>query len=712
VLTVVEQVIFAVLAVASLILTYLGFRRVIRAIGRGQPGFYPRTNQLPRRIGQAIVKTLAQSTVFRDRPWVSLFHAFVFYGFVLYLLVNLFDALKGYLPPAALSGLYIGPVAGAYRFTVDLLSVLILVGVVYLVVRRFLLRDPRLDQPNPETIVHEGVREGSIRRDSIIVAVFIFLHVGFRLLGETFLLAAESHWDPFQPFASTLAALVGHGEGRIVGWHVGWWGALGLILAFMPYFPRSKHIHLFMAPANFALERRDQAGEPLPRGVLEPIDFEDENAEQFGSARLEHLRWPQLLDAYACIQCNRCTNVCPANVTGKTLSPAALEINKRYELNLVAGDLAEGKETSRNLTDFAISTESLWACTACGACMEICPVGCQQMIDIIDIRRDQVMMQGEFPAELQAAFRGMERSGNPWGLGQDKRLDWAEGLDVPTVEQNPDFEVLFWVGCAGSYDPAAQQTTRAMARILDHAGIDYAVLGKGEKCTGDPARRAGNEYLYYQLASENVATLDAVSLSGRPLDQSLGVILDSGKRKRVVTACPHCFNALFNDYPQLGGDYDVVHHSQLIDELIAAGRLPPVGGDQSITFHDPCYLGRHNGEYDAPRRVLASGGNQPIEMPRSRNNSFCCGAGGAQFWKEEEPGSMRVSENRFREARETGAEVVATGCPFCRVMLASSDAAGAEGAPAVRDIALIVADRLERIDGLLSGSETIPANTA
>ncbi|MEX2540882.1 MAG: (Fe-S)-binding protein, partial [Trueperaceae bacterium] len=495
-------------------------------------------------------------------PWVSLFHAFVFYGFVLYLLVNLFDLLKGYLSPAALARLDFGLLGGAYRFTVDILSVLILVGVVYLVVRRFLTRDPRLDQRNPETLVHERVREGSIRRDSIIVAVFIFLHVGFRLTGETFLLAAESHWDAFQPFASSLAALVGYGEGRIVGWHVGWWGALGLILAFLPYFPRSKHIHLFMAPVNFALERRDEQGRPLPLGVLEPVDFEDESAEQFGAAKLEHLRWPQLLDAYACIQCNRCTNVCPANVTGKTLSPAALEINKRYELNVVAGALATGEESPRPLTDFAISTESLWACTACGACMEICPVGCTQMIDIIEIRRDQVMMQGEFPAELQTAFRGMERSGNPWGLGQDKRLDWAEGLDVPTLDQDsteerPDFDVLFWVGCAGSYDPTAQQTTRAMARILDHAGVDYAVLGQGEKCTGDPARRAGNEYLYYQLASENVATLNAVLLE----DEHLAGTLDRAKRKRVVTTCPHCFNALFNDYPQLGGEYDVLHHS-------------------------------------------------------------------------------------------------------------------------------------------------------
>ncbi|MEX2535973.1 MAG: (Fe-S)-binding protein [Trueperaceae bacterium] len=708
-LTLFEQVLFVILVAVSFAFAYRGFKRVIGAIAAGQGStYYPRTDRLPRRIGRAVAVTLGQQTVFRDRPWVSLFHSLVFYGFVFYLLVNIIDALKGYVPQSLQESLDLGVLAGLYRFAADLLTMAVLIGIVYLLIRRFVARDTRLDQRNPETLLHERVREGAIRRDSLIVAIFILLHVGFRLTGETFLLAAEGHWDPFQPFASSLAILVGYGEGRIVGWHVGWWGALGLILAFLPYFPRSKHIHLFGAPANFALERRREDGSPLPRGALEPIDFESEELEQFGAAKLEHLRWPQLLDAYACIQCNRCTNVCPANVTGKTLSPAALEINKRYEVNLVADALAAGEETPRTLTDFAISPESLWACTACGACMEVCPVGCTQMIDIIDIRRDQVMMQGEFPAELQTAFRGMERSGNPWGIGQDKRLDWAKGLDVPTLDpekaaENPDFDVLFWVGCAGSYDPSAQQTTRAMARILEHAGIDYVVLGKGEKCTGDPARRAGNEYLYYQLASENVATLDALNLNNRLLDETL----DPAKRKRVVTTCPHCFNALFNDYPQLGGDYDVLHHSQLIEELIDSGRLPPVASDESITFHDPCYLGRNNGIYDSPRRVLESGGTPLIEMDRSRNKSFCCGAGGAQFWKEEEPGEMRVSENRFREAKETGAAVVATGCPFCRVMLGSSDSASEEDAPEVRDIALIVADRLERIDARLSSDGTI-----
>jgi Fe-S oxidoreductase len=384
--------------------------------------------------------------------------------------------------------------------------------------------------------------------------------------------------------------------------------------------------------------------------------------------------------------------VCPANQTGKALSPAALEINKRYELNTIGASFAAGEPSPRPLLEFALSPEAVWACTTCGACMEVCPVGCEQMIDIIDMRRDLVMMQGEFPAELQTAFRGMERAGNPWGLGQEKRLEWAEGLGVQTVEENPDFEVLFFVGCAGSYDPAAQKTTRAMARILEHAKVNYAVLGKAEKCTGDPARRAGNEYLYYQLASENVATLDAALI---------GDTLDESKRKVVLTTCPHCFNALANDYPQLGGDYQVMHHTQLIEDLTAEGRLPPLAETRSITYHDPCYLGRHNGVYDAPRAVLSGGGAVLKEMEHNRNDSLCCGAGGAQFWKEEEEGEMRVSEKRFSEALTTGAQVVATGCPFCKVMLSSSESAQAQGAPEVADIAQLVAARLDGIQALL-----------
>lgn len=686
-LTLPEKLLFVVFAAVALWYAYLGFRRVALVVARGSTELhYPRWDALPRRAGSAIARTLTQSSVFKDRPVVSTFHAFVFYGFVFYLLVNVVDVLKGFVPPAWYAGVSFGVAGGLFRFGADVLGALVLVGVAFFLLRRFVTGDRRLDQ-HERTPQHEAVAAGAVRRDSLIVGLFILGHVGFRLLGEGFHVAYEGQPDPWQPAATALAGLIGYGPDRLVGWHVGWWGALGLILLFLPYFPRSKHLHLFAAPVNFAIDRRHADGRPVSTGALEPLDFEDETVERYGASSLEHLRVPQLLDAYACIQCNRCSNVCPANVTGKALSPAALEINKRYELTLNAAALAAGESSPRPLLEFAISPEAVWACTTCGACIEVCPVGCEQMIDIVDIRRDLVMTQGEFPAELQNAFRGMERTGNPWGLAREKRMDWTDGLDVsvPTVEENPDFEVLFWVGCAGSYDPAAQATTRSMARLLERAGVNYAVLGKGETCTGDPARRAGNEYLYYQLASENVMVLNETLASHA---------VDAETRKLVVTTCPHCFNALFNDYPQLGGDYRVVHHTQFLDTLVAEGRLERLTLDTPVTYHDPCYLGRHNGEYDAPRRLLGGDANGLREMPRSRAASFCCGAGGAQFWKEEEAGDARVADVRVAEARGTGAGVIAAGCPFCRVML---DAAGGEGERLpVRDVAQLLDEAQSR----------------
>ena len=402
---------------------------------------------------------------------------------------------------------------------------------------------------------------------------------------------------------------------------------------------------------------------------------------------LEDLAWPRLLDAYACIQCNRCQDVCPATATGKSLSPSALEINKRMELNDLAkagSGFERGQPSPNPLLTFALSPEAAWACTTCGACIDICPVGDEPMLDLIDIRRQQVMIEGEFPPQLQTAFRGMERAQNPWGINHDKRLDWAQGLNVRTTDENPEPDVLFWVGCAASYDPQSQKTARAFVQLLDHAGVDFAVLGKRECCTGDTARRAGNEYLYRQLADTNVATLNAV------------------KPKLIVATCPHCMNAVGKEYKQLGGDFKVMHHTEYLETLVTSGKLVADASLATVTYHDPCYLGRHNGVYDAPRNLLNILSNEVVELPRNRENAFCCGAGGAQFWKEEEEGSERISDNRYREAqRALGSahdKVLAVGCPFCKSMLDSTPAKD-EGILVVRDIAELLLEGVQKCSG-------------
>jgi Fe-S oxidoreductase len=434
-----------------------------------------------------------------------------------------------------------------------------------------------------------------------------------------------------------------------------------------------------MAPAKYAVARS------VSSGVLPALELDMESATpRLGADKLEDLAWPRLLDAYACIQCNRCQDVCPATATGKALSPSALEINKRMELNELARNVPSfeaGGASPKPLLQFALSPQALWACTTCGACLDICPVQDEPMLDIIDIRRQQVMIEGEFPAQLQTAFRGMERSNNPWGINHEKRMDWAEGLNVPTTETKPEPDVLFWVGCAASYDPQSQKTARAFVQLLDHAGVDFAVLGKRECCTGDSARRAGNEYLYRQLADKNVETLNEI------------------KPKLIVATCPHCMNSIGKEYAQIGGDYKVMHHTEYLESLVAEGKLQTDSGDATVAFHDPCYLGRHNGVYDAPRNLLNILSNSVVELDRNRENSFCCGAGGAQFWKEEEPGEQRISANRYDEAQRklAGADdaVLAVGCPFCKSMLESTPDKGAQPV-AIKDVAELLLEGVQR----------------
>lgn len=672
-LTDVEKMLFILLALFSLGASYAGFKEMFQIIGRGQGQL--RFDGLIRRTLSALALYLTQRTTLKTRPLTSLMHWGVVLGFTYYFLINAIDLLIGFLPDFAtrLSGL--ASVYDAHRFLGDVLSIVVLIGIIYFILRRYALPNRRALKFHDNVHLHPKVTAGGITADSMIVAGFILLHVGARFLGES-VAVAQHGADPFTPFASAVAVFWSGLNADALEFmrRLFWWVAIGGILVFLPYFPQSKHTHLFMAPLNFMTRPKRRS-----LGALAPLDFEDEAVEQFGAAWLEDLHKTHILDGFACIMCNRCQDVCPAYVTGKELSPAALEVNKRFLIKDNWDTLATGAESEPGLAGGLLSESALWACTACGACIDICPVGNEPMFDILDIRRDAVLMRSDFPAELQGAFNGMERQGNPWQIAEP-RGNWTTGLDfaVPTVDENPDFELLYWTGCAVSYDPRAQKTARALVKLLHAADVNFAILGEAERCTGDSARRAGNEYLYHELASANVETLNAL------------------EPRRIVVTCPHCLHNIGKEYDAFGGLFEVLHHSELIEELIAAGRLPRQANPaqwSNVTFHDPCYLGRHNEILEAPRNVLTAQSLSLVEMARNRKNSFCCGAGGAQFWKEEEPGEGKVSAERYREAAATGAEMLAVGCPFCMRMFEDARAE-AGGGPQVADIAEIIAEGL------------------
>ena len=667
-LTVYEQVAFVILVIGSLYLTWNSFSKMVQVIGRGQGRLY--LENLGKRIYEAVIVVISQKTVLKKRFSVSILHLLLAWAFILYFLVNPGDVLEGFIPGFTFLGH--GVIGNYYRLFVDVFSVLALISMSFFLIRRFIFGS-KLLLIRDNVKVYDSASKG-MRKDSLIVGLFILAHIGFRFLGAGFRIAAEGA-DVWQPFASGVSLLwTGMSPQTLqLMEHLCWWIALGLILAFLPYFPHSKHAHLFMGPINF-LTRPQRSS----YGTMEKLDFENEEIEQFGASHLEHLDKTSLIDAYACIMCNRCQDACPAYQTGKELSPSALEVNKRYYINNNINTILSENGSANPLLEFALSESALWACTTCAACVDVCPVGNEPMFDLLNIRRDRVLMESQFPKELQNAFNGIERNQNPWNINDD-RLKWAkedETLEVKTVEENPDFEILYWVGCAGAFDQKGQNIARSFTKILNKADVNFAVLGNKESCTGDSARRAGNEYLFAMMADENVQTLN------------------NAKVKKIVTTCPHCLHTLKNEYPQFGGNFEVIHHTELIDTLISENKLKLENKTTvKATFHDPCYLGRHNNVYDAPRDDLKALGIDVVEMERNKNNSFCCGAGGAQMWKEEEKGDEPIRQNRFKEAQQTGAEIVCTSCPFCLTMMRD---AGNEldSNIAVKDIAEIIAEQL------------------
>ena len=619
-----------------------------------------------------LIAFISQKTLFKTRPVVGFIHALVAWGFTLYLLVNIIDVLYGFIPnfkflPNSITG-------DIYRLFVDTFSILVLLGVFYFLARRFIIQEDRLTIKDP-VLLSDRAKAG-MKFDSFIVGAFIIIHIGSRFLSASFEIAIHgTDWS--QPAANIVATLWStlSPNTLTIAEHVTWWLALGLILLFLPYFPYSKHAHLFMGPLNIMASEKRRS-----MAAIETIDFEDEELDQFGAAQIQHLPQTQLLDGYACIQCNRCQDACPAYETGKELSPSALEINKRYFINDNISTIANGESIDKALTDWMLTEEAAWSCTTCGYCVEVCPVGNEPMIDILRARQNLVMMESNFPQDAVETFEKMENYGNPWGLSPQDRENWMDGLDVPLMREKKNTDVLYWAGCSGAYDSRGREISQSVAKILNEANVDYACLGNEETRTGDSARRIGNEYLFQTMAEQNKETFEQYNF------------------KKIVTQCPHCFTTLKNDYAEMGIELDVVHHSQYIDELINEKKIEPKPYlDEDITFHDPCYLGRHNGEYDAPRKVLQSVLKEGsiLEMEQSKSDSFCCGAGGGNMWYEIKTGE-RINQHRVNQAVDTEAKTIAAACNFCNIMLEDGvKTTGNEENIRVVDIAEMVSKGLE-----------------
>jgi Fe-S oxidoreductase len=567
----------------------------------------------------------------------GLVHAFIFWGFCV-LLPTIVIAMIGVVDRHQTLP-WLGHL-GLYALLVDIFAVAVLCGVVAAVAIRKIARPERF--------------RGSHLREADLILAWIAGIVTTLLLWHAARIALHYNEYPagWAPVSQALSHLFGRDGATRDAERALVWAHVLLILSFLAYLPYSKHLHIATAALNVWF------GRTRARGRLEPLRFDDALPEEelrFGAGSVADLTWKEMLDGFSCTECGRCQDACPAYATGKALSPKLLIMGLRDQVFAEGGDLiaaARGAYEGQPLVPTAVSDEVVWDCVTCGACVQACPVSIEHVDHIVDLRRHLVMVESRFPAEAEPMMRDIERSSNPWGRAQAERADWADGLGVRVLQPGaPPPEYLYWVGCAASYDERARAAARSTAQLLLAAGVDFAILGPREGCTGDPARRMGNEYVFQAAAEGNVATLEEAGVT------------------KIVASCPHCFNTLANEYPDFGGSYEVIHHSELLAQLLRDGRLkadqPASGG--RVTYHDSCYLARHNDVLDAPRELIEAAASAPVEMARSGRSTFCCGAGGAHMWMEERAGA--INEARVREAAATGADTLAVACPYCTVML-------------------------------------------
>ena len=704
-------IIFVLLFLAALILFGLRVGELITLLVKARRE--DRTDHIDDRIGEFFLVVLGQSGVLRD-PIPGIAHFFTFWGFIViqFGLLNLIlGAFNGTLPLLGDNH--------AFAIVLDAFIVFVFIALLLFAFRRAVLRPRQLS-----SFLH-GPWDGYIIL-GLIMAVIVTLALveGFQYAAYAAAhgVAAANNSGAWTPIGTWLYPLFSGLDANTatILYRAFWWLHIGTVLFFLIYLPRSKHLHLMATPFNVFFRSYG------PKGAL-PLLENIEERDDYGVSKPEQFTWKQLLDGYACTECGRCNTVCPATNTGKPLFPKEiilgvkealfvqsdeiLGVNSLYSRLGVAGVRADKTKEEveahhEPMVGGIISNDALWACTTCRACMEICPVSIEHVPKIVDMRRHLVMEESDFPSEVTSLFNNIERNANPWEISNDKRAEWAADLGVPLMSENPDADVLYWVGCMGSFDRRNQKVATAVAKVLLAAGVNFAILGPEESCTGDPARRIGNEYLWQMMAQQNIEVLDGYGFntsanhngSGHN-GHSHGSTSVAAKHRTIITACPHCFNTIQNEYPQLGGNYEVVHHTVFIDKLLNDEKIKlPSGFDQrKLTYHDPCYIGRYNDVYDEPRHVLnVLNSNGVMEMKHHRNKSFCCGGGGGRAWMEEKIGK-RVNQTRVNEALETGAGVLAAACPFCITMFDDGlKGVEAEDKMKIEDISEIVAQAIEQ----------------
>lgn len=628
------------LALVVLISFYFFLTAVIlrvKLVLKGKPG--KNRKGIANRLLYALFESFTEKHVIRTRFLPGFMHAFIFWGFILFLFSTLHMLGEGFFDAELLGE---GSFFHVIRFLIDIISIFVLAGVIGLAIRRFLLKPEALHIPNPQNqvILKSHVEKYPQLKSAVVLFLIFFLMVTY-LYTEGARMTLSGNFHSYQPVSNIAAYFLTflNKETLSVTFQLSWWLHIVSVFIFLAVIPRSKHLHIFTGIVNLFLKRKE------PFGVLDPMDFEE--TETFGATKVEELQRKNLFDTFACIECGRCQDSCPAYLAGASLSPKWIIVNLREHLLEEANNLLNKGESDWEIVGEIMSEEALWACTTCGACMDVCPMSIEHIPTLMEIRRAQVLMEGKFPKELTPAIKGLETQGNPWGIFSGERTEWTQGLEVKRIQENPDTEYLLFVGCAASFDDRAKKVAASLVKILNEAGVSYGILGEEEKCTGDPARRIGNEYLFQILAQENIETLKKYGI------------------RKIITICPHCYNTIKNEYPQFGGNFEVYHYTTFLLDLIEKGKIKLKRKiDQKVTYHDPCYLGRHNGIYREPRKIIEFVSQTILEMERRKSRSLCCGAGGGRMWMEETRGE-RISRIRTREASETGADLVVTSCPFC-----------------------------------------------